>query len=246
MLGCVALPVVLLFLIAFVMSCWWKSKWHKRMFGCGLGTLLLLAAYLIFQAPKTRCNPDIMAKHYEKHKTEMEEFCGYMQSVLPDSTDITLEFKWDRPIMFHVTNANGSVFSWDEESRMKRDSLMVMAGLTKDEYDGIRQRLKSMGCIGVEASRISPDTTKDLCKSSYSTPTTETTTIWFRRITMGMYSFILSARPFTDEEKEEALSDPMIIPYNDHVLFLYGGGAIGMQDFPKDVKDKYLEKHKPW
>ena len=67
----ITIPMVSVFLIAFVKSFRWRSGWHKAMFGCGLGTILLLASYLLFRAPETRCNPDIMAEHYEKHKAEI-------------------------------------------------------------------------------------------------------------------------------------------------------------------------------
>ena len=102
----ITIPAVSVFLIAFVKSFRWRSGWHKAMFGCGLGTILLLVAYLLFRAPETRCNPDIMAEHYEKHKAEMEEFCDYMQSALADSTSVTLEFKGNRLEMFHVAGAD--------------------------------------------------------------------------------------------------------------------------------------------
>ena len=105
---------------------------------------------------------------------------------------------------------------------------MSVVGLTEEEYDGIRSRLKAMGCIGLEASRNYP----------------EYTSIWFRRVGAGMYSYILHPQPFTDDEKEKILEDYTICPYNDHVLFEYGGPAWGSDNFPQ--KDKYLKKHKPW
>ena len=228
----ITIPAVSVFLIAFVKSFRRRSGWYKAMFGCGLGTILLLVAYLLFRAPETRCNPDIMAEHYEKHKAEMEEFCNYMQSVLDDSTSVTLEFKGNRLEMFHVAGADANRYSnfWNEEARGKRDSLMAVVGLTMDEYNGIRKRLKSMGCIGVEASGITPDCTA----------------LWFRRVGMGMYDYVLYSRSLSDEEKEKVLEDYSIIPYNDHVLFRYGSGAIGSDAFSSGTKEKFLKKHAPW
>lgn len=230
----ITIPMVSVFLIAFVKSFRWRSGWHKAMFGCGLGTILLLASYLLFRAPETRCNPDIMAEHYEKHKAEMEEFCNYMQSVLDDSTSITLEFEGNRLEMFNVVVADANRYStntyWGEDARDKRDSLMAVVGLTMDEYNGIRERLKSMGCIGVKASSITPDCT----------------VLWFRRVGMGMYDYILYTHPLTDEKKKEVLEDYSLIPYNDHVLFQYGSGAIGSDAFPTGAKKKFLKKHAPW
>jgi hypothetical protein len=228
----ITIPAVSVFLIAFVKSFRRRSGWHKAMFGCGLGTILLLVAYLLFRAPETRCNPDIMAEHYEKHKAEMEEFCNYMQSVLDDSTSVRIEFKGNRLEMFQVADEDAGTYSgyWDEEAREKRDSLMAVVGLTMDEYNGIRKRLKSMGCIGVEASRI----------------TSDCTALWFRRVGMGRYDYVLYSRSLSDEEKEKVLEDYSIIPYNDHVLFRYGSGAIGSDAFSSGTKEKFLKKHAPW
>lgn len=226
----IVVPALVVFLIAFFKSFRWETVWHKVMFGCGLSVFLFFAAYMLFRAPEQNCDPDIMEKHYEKHKTEMEELCEYMQSALADSTSVTLEFKGNRLEMFHVAAADANRYSnfWDEDARSKRDSLMSVVGLTDEEYDGIRSRLKSIKCIGIKASRAYP----------------ESTTIWFRRVGFGMYSYILKTRPFTDDEKEKIIENYSFCPYNDHVLFEYGAGAIGSDNFPQ--KEKYLKKHKPW
>ena len=217
----------ILFFIAFIKSCRFETVWHKVMFVCGLATFLLFIACSLIPNPKSSCNPDIMAKHYEEHKAEMREFCDYMQSVLDDSTAIQLEFEGNKQGIFRVKSADSYSFSWGVDSDSKRDSLMQVVGLTEEEYVNIRKKLKTMGCIGVEASRNYPESME----------------IWFRRIGMGMYSFVLYKRPMNKEEKENALNDDMLIPYNDSTLFHYGGGAIGLQVFPKGEKEAFLKKH---
>lgn len=197
------------------------------MFVCGIATFLLFIACSLIPNPKSSCNPDIMAKHYEEHKAEMRELCDYMQSVLDDSTAIQLEFEGNKQGIFRVKSADSDSFSWEVDSDSKRDSLMQVVGLTEEEYVNIRKKLKTMGCIGVEASRNYPESTE----------------IWFRRIGMWMYSFVLYKRPMNKEEKENALNDDMLIPYNDSTLFHYGGGAIGLQVFPKGEKEAFLKKH---
>lgn len=226
----IVIPCLIVFLIAFIKSFNWKTEWHKVMFGCGVCVVLVFTAYLLFRAPKQNCGPEIMAEYYEEHKTEMMELCEYMQSVLADSTAVKLEFEGSRLVLFHVAAADAHYYSnfWGDDARSKRDSLMSVVGLTEEEYDGIRSRLKAMGCIGIEASRNYP----------------ESTSIWFRRVGAGMYSYILHPQPFTDDEKEKILENYTICPYNDHVLFEYGGAAWGSDNFPQ--KDKYLKKHKPW
>ena len=216
-----------LFIIAFIKSCRFKTVWHKVMFVCGIATFLLFIACSLIPNPKSSCNPDIMAKHYEEHKAEMRELCDYMQSVLDDSTAIQLEFEGNKQGIFRVKSADSDSFSWEVDSDSKRDSLMQVVGLTEEEYVSIRKKLKTMRCIGVEASRNYPESTE----------------IWFRRIGLGKYDFVLYNRPMTKEEKENALNDDTLIPYNDSTLFQYGGGAIGLQVFPKGEKEAFLKKH---
>ena len=213
--------------IAFVKSCWFETVWHKVMFVCGIATFLLFIACFLIPNPKSSCNPDIMAKHYEEHKAEMREFCDYMQSVLDDSTAIQLEFEGNKQGIFRVKSADSDSFSWGVDSDSKRDSLMQVVGLTEEEYVNIREKLKTMGCIGVEASRLHPESTE----------------IWFRQIGMGGYDFVLYNRPMTKEEKENALNSYTLIPYDDSTLFQYGGGAIGKQEFTTEEREAFLKKH---
>ncbi|MBQ6725149.1 MAG: hypothetical protein IJQ89_01090 [Bacteroidales bacterium] len=223
----VPLASMVLFLIAFVKSCWFRTVWHKAMFGCGVATILFFVAYMILQNPETNCDPDIMAEHYEEHKSEMKELCAYMQSALADSTAVTLEFKHNRLKIFHVTlpHVDDAIRFWDEEARYNREEQMRRAGLTEEEYDGIRKRLKSIGCIGIGSSRFDSDVTE----------------IWFRRANMGMYSYYLFNRPMTDEEREEAFSDCAKIMYNDSTVFCHAGPAFGSDCFPQ--REKYLKKY---
>lgn len=226
----IAIPALVVFLIAFFKSFKWKTRWHKVMFGCGLSVIILFALYQLVRAPKQSCDPDIMAKHYEEHKTEMVELHDYMQSVLADSAAVILEFKGNRLEKFHISPPDSDRFSnfWDDDARAKCDSLMSVVGLTEEEYKGIRNRLKSIGCIGIKASRTSPETTE----------------IWFRHDGIGLYSYFLSTCPFNSDEKEEIMKNLSICPYNEHVLFEYAGAAFVSDNFPQ--RDEYLKKHQPW
>lgn len=62
----------------------------------------------------------------------------------------------------------------------------------------------------------------------------------YKRVGMGLYSFILYNRPITSSKFNEYLEDMSTIPYNNKVIFLYSSGAIGNMDF--DGKEEYLNK----
>ena len=230
----VTLPAIGFSIAFFIKGLRRRDIWQRIAVVCGGTNVLLVVIYVFAVAPERRCNPDIMAKHYDKHHTEMEEMHRYLQNAVADSCAVTLEFKGDRLEMFHVCAWEGNEHHysnfWDEEAREKKDSLICMVGLTQEEYDGIRQRLEKMGCIGIEYSQITPDLVK----------------IWFRRMGMGRYDYIVNSRTMTDEEKASVMEDFSLIPYNDHCAFQYSGGAVGSQTFSQGVKEDFLKHHKPW
>ena len=219
-------------IVFFIMGLRWRDIWQRIAVIWGGINVLLVVIYVLAVAPERRCNPDIMAEHYEKHHAEMEELHCYLQNAVADSCSVTLEFKGNRLEMFHVCAGEEYHYSnfWNEEAREKKDSLMRVVGLEQEEYDGIRRRLKKMGCIGIEYSQTTPNLVK----------------IWFRRVDMGRYDYIISKYPMTDEEKSTAMENLDLIPYNDHCTFQYGGGAIGPQTFSQEEKEDFLKRHKPW
>ena len=226
----ITIPVVIVAIVLFFMSLKMNTVGKKVIVFYGAFNALLLAAYIIFGAPQQNCNPDIMEKHYEKHAGELDELCSYAVEALNDSCGVTLEWEKGKLSMFHIVNRGSYDNYWREDAISKQDSLMQIVGLTKDELDGIRRRLKAAGCIGIEASHTKPHRVE----------------VWFRRVGMGRYDYIIKDTAMTDEEKAEAIEGQDLIPYNERVVFQYGGGAIGPQVFDKEVRDEYMSKHKPW
>ena len=228
----VTLPAIGFSIAFFIMGLRWRDIWQRIAVIWGGINVLLAVVYILAVAPERRCNPDIMAEHYEKHHTEMEELHRYLQNAVADSCSVTLEFKGNRLEMFHVCAGDEHHYSnfWNEVAREKKDSLMCVVGLTQEEYDGIHQRLKKMGCIGIEYSQTTPDLVK----------------VWFRRVDMGRYDYIINSGSMTDEEKAAVMEDYSLVPYNDHCVFEYGGGAIGSQTFSSEEKEDFLKRHKPW
>ena len=213
----ITLPAIVLSIVFFIMGLRWRDIWQRIAVVWGVLNLLMLILYFLI--------------HYEEYHTEMEALHRYVQSAIADSCEITLEFKGNRLEMFHVRDSNGNYSAhWNKEARQQRDSLMAVVGLSQEEYQNIRKQLKDMGCIGIEYTQSSP----------------EWLTIWFRRVGFGLYSYYILNHPATDEEKSSAMEDWLPIPYNDHCFFRYDGGAVGPISFPKEVREDFLKKHKPW
>ena len=229
------IPIVLVCIIASIIFMIKSRKLattgQRVLFFWGIFNVLFFIVYCVLELPKHRCNPDIMAEHYEKYAKEMEELVAYTDHALEDSAHITLEFECGKPSIFHVQAKNDSLVfcNWDENALGKQDSLLRVVGLTKEEFENIRERLDDMGCIGIRMTQGQ-----------------KWAEIWFRRVGMGMYSYRLANVPMSQEEKKECLDNEEYIPYNDRVVFEYGGGAFGSQNFPAEQKEEFLRKHKPW
>ena len=227
----IVLPVIGASIVLFIKSFSFANTSWKVYFAWGLVDVLLVVGYNIFVAPDTVCNPDIMAEHYEKNALKMKELIQYTNQALDDSAAIQLEFEHGDISIFHVSSKRDSLWSshWNEDAEDKKDSLRAVVGLTSDELEEIEDRLDELGCIGIS-------TKKDRASC----------VIYFRRVVMGMYSYILFDEPMDEKEKEYYMGDPAYIPYSETVVFEYGGGAIGLQVFPSNQRDSFLSVHKPW
>lgn len=226
----IVLPVIVVSIVLFIKSFSFANTSWKVYFVWGVIDILLVVVYNVFVAPNTVCDPDIMAEHYEKNAVKMKELVQYTNQALDDSATIQLEFKHGDISIFHVSSKNVSWSErWDKDAEGKKDSIMALVGLTTDELEEIQDRLDEVGCIGIS-------TEKDRASC----------VIYFRRVAMGLYSYILYDEPMSEENKEYYMEDPAYIPYSETVVFEYGGGAIGPQVFPREQKESFLKTHKPW
>ena len=203
---------------------------ERLVFAWGSMNIILFVLYCFLRLPMQSCSVEDMAAHYEQYGKEMDETIAYIDQALDDSAFIHLEFDGYRVEMFYVSGKRDSLIHnhWDDAGVMK-DSLMSVVGLTKEEFDNIRTRLKRIGCIGVATGNAH-----------------SRAELFFRREGMGMYSYDIYKRPLTKEEKEMFMHDGMFIPYSEKVIFVYGGGVFGPQSFPEEAKRSFLKQHKPW
>ena len=226
----IVLPVIGASIVLFIKSFSFANTSWKVYFVWGVIDILLVVVYNVFEAPNNVCDPDIMAEHYEKNALKMKELIQYTNQALDDSAAIQLEFEHGDISIFHIFSKNISWSEhWDKDAEGKKDSLMALVGLTSDELEEIEDRLDEMGCIGIRVGKHRASCTID-----------------FRRVAMGLYSYILYDEPMDEKEKEYYMGDPAYIPYSETVVFEYGGGAIGPQTFPSAQRDSFLSAHKPW
>lgn len=100
--------------------------------------------------------------------------------------------------------------------------------LTGSQSAELQKRLKDIGCIGLDINRQSHSGT-------------EYSSVRFRRIGMGMYSFRLYDNALTRQERDSLNNNECLIVYDDSTVFEFGGGAFGVQHFVD--KEEFLIKH---
>jgi len=96
----------------------------------------------------------------------------------------------------------------------------------KSQKENLKRQLKDMGCIGLEIG------------NRYGGK--NWSTIRFRRIQMGMYSFRFYDKPLTRNEQDSINNDECLIVYNDSTVFEFGAGVFGTQRFIG--KEEFMQK----
>ena len=97
--------------------------------GCAI--ILLLGAFFISPTRLgTRCNPDIMAEHYEKNKYEMQELIDYANQSMDEESRMMMEFEHGDMTHFQVQGKNDSTWTSkpDIGSKDWKETLMRIVG----------------------------------------------------------------------------------------------------------------------
>lgn len=228
----VTLPAIGFSIAFFIKGLRWRDVWQRIAVIWGGINVLLVVVYVLAVAPDRRCNPDIMAKHYDKHHTEMEELRQYMHSALNDRCVVEMEFKGDSLTRFYAGNRYDSFYYSDEAAIAHQKMMMSLVGLSQEEFDEIQQRLNSMECIGVRYDQYDPGRINlNLCRDRW-----------------GCYRYVLRNYPIKAEQRDAIMGDSRVIPYNEYCMFVYDGsaGAFDSGGFSESEKRSFLKKHKPW
>lgn len=177
---------------------------------------LLIASgivYAVWRAPELRADAFVMEKNYVAHEDEIWDAVRYTREAMNDSSVVALEFK----------KGKVSVPYWLFSGYQNAEDLLEQAGLDSLEVVTIGQKLAACKCIGISLGK----------NSSYAE-------VWFRRVGMGMYRYLLDSEGFSQKQQEDFLNGYSRVPFCDSVAFEYGSGAIGSDKFVG--KEAYLQK----
>jgi hypothetical protein len=212
------LPMPIIAIIALIHS-FKIGGTHKKAVIVFSGIIVLaFVMFFVVRIPLYRCSPDSMADHYNKKGPEIEELVTFAQSALDEGQTLDIDLESVIVSMF-LSKAQR------EYADSLGMSLAAGAGMDEDEFKFIKKKLKSIRCISID------------------TRSPEYCDIGYRQVGLGLYSYRVYYSPMNAEQRQEALSDLQFIPYNDRVVFMFGGGAAGPQVFPKEVKEAFLQKH---
>ena len=221
------------FTVGFVFS--WKNKttrWKVLRW-----TDILGLAFVVFVFVVRCCLPQEMeilngmARNYDKHQNEMADLLNYTRNACDTPCYIQLEWEHNKLSRFHiqVEGQKGSD-NWNV-SDMKRDSLMASIGLTKEEFETIRKKMKDCHCIWLEIHDSQNYYEQSYCSLGY------------KRVVMFAYSYHIFDVPPSDSFQKELAEACQLIRYNERVFFEFAGGAIGRDTFNADIKKKFLERY---
>lgn len=219
----ITLPVLVVDAVSFFKSMK-RDSTHKKILLI-LNSLNIAVFLFWFINPFTKCNADIMEKHYIKYGERMEQINNRLCNEMTPGCEIFIEFEHGKVAIFQDGEGE-SRLKW-KPSDERIDSLLIRNGLDRNSLKWLHKELKNIGCISISTSAV-PD-------RNYR--------IGFRRIGFGEYSYIIYHNPLSPEKIENInKNDETSIIYSPHVRFVYGSGAIGSMCFPG--KKEYLMRRK--
>lgn len=222
----ITIPIIGFWIYSFIKSIKRSTKTDCILLYFHIADLILLGLiiYLDVSRGELDCNAEIMAKHYEKYHKEMHDVVDNTRMIMPDNLK-----KYNRAILDNVDTI--------QEVLPMRPCLEIEFGnsdylrnteiLNEEQKDKLQRSLSDIGCIGIEIGN---------CRDW------EYSTIRFRRVGMGMYSFRLYNQPLTSQQQDSINANECLIVYNDSTVFEFSGGVFGTQVFVG--KDEFLKSRK--
>lgn len=239
------LPAVVVALVSLFYSLG-RNTLHKRIL-LGLHFVNVVLVCVLWLNPWTKCDADIMEKHYLKYGGQMEELYCKMCDKLKPGCYVDIEFDHGKVSRFHFACAEETADSLHDSgmtvpvyhlyggltdieqnwnpSEEKVDSLLSACWLDRKALKELKRDLKDVGCISIKMRAV-PD---------------GPFVLGFRRIVMGLYSYKIFHHPLSVDE-QNALNgwEDTEIVFSPYVVFDYSVGAVGQRNFIG--KEEYLEK----
>ena len=162
-----------------------------------------------------------MENCYLENRSEMRRIIKEVKTWVPDSVMAGIVFKKDGSLDVFASTYNTINFSdYDPQHGRPADGELTKPELSGKQLDLLFKWLKGVGCQGI------------LLNSATVPPST---TLYFRRDTTGLFSFMLYDKPLTEKEKADIDAHPNMMALGD-VAFLYDPSNKSDKTFPKKAE----------
>ena len=157
-----------------------------------------------------------LEEEYIENKAEIDDLIQYYYKIKPSDKMVDIEFKNDKVLeRITITSLNDNQLTyqnWDiNVSDVTKSKLKFELNWSEDEIKTLKEKLDKANCISIKDG--------------------EPVKLGFKRSGLGMYSFNVFQKSYTDRNGFDDGCQYILI--NNNLALEYGGGAIGMQCFPK-------------
>ncbi len=173
----------------------------------------ILIVYKVFFEKKYYTKEDLI-ESYDKKEQEISQLINYFKTIIPDSTNIEIEFTSDEIIgIFHVSKGEMKNDNFDIKIHSSETKhLLKELNWTSKELTCLKEKLDAADCISISSG--------------------DPISVGWKRIGMGLYSYYIFDKNLPDSLITEYNDKCTYIFYKENIVFHYGGGAIGPNCFP--------------
>ena len=220
------LPITLLFLCYYIYSLFKSARpksRHDRILLClhAVDVVLIATAIFLFYNTKQHCDAFVMEDCYLENRDEMRRIIKEVKTWVPDNVPVEIVYENDGSLDAFASSYNTINFNnYDHQHGRLADEELIKIGLSGKKLDLLFKWLKGVGCHGI------------LLNSATVPPST---TLYFRRDTTGLFSFMLYDKPLTEKEKADIDAHPNMMALGD-VAFLYDPSNKRDKTFPKKAE----------
>ena len=219
------LPITLLFLCYYIYSLFKSTRPKSRhdrilLWLHAVDVVLIVTAVFLSYNTKQHCDAFVMEDCYLENRSEMRRIIKEVKTWVPDSVTAGIVFKKDGSLDIFASSYNTINFNdYGPQHGRQADGELTKPGLSGKQLNLLFKWLKGVGCHGIllNASTVPPSTT-----------------LYFRRDTTGLFSFMLYNRPLTEKEKAD-IDALNMIPFGD-VAFRYEPSNKSDKTFPKKAE----------
>lgn len=227
--------VILIFNIVLLCKPQIRDTFNLVIVLLGLLNILLLVGVCIHDNYLSKqVDSEHLVSHYQTHEAEIWDLAEYTRAAMDSGAWMRLEFDGKKIEMFHTQPVGDTVSNnWREYGGPSLPaSIGSRIGVTPDEIEHIREKMKTAGCISIELTNYGTATSAN----HYGEKRHEFDHIIIgrKRFAMSAYYYVLFRQPMTDSTWNYLLEDDCTrIPICDTMALEYGSPAFGDICYPR-------------